>query len=278
MKVSAVNGPANAILPHHLTAAGMWGRGGAAYDNVSFAISDALAHAAQRLAALPGECVLDIATGTGWSARNVARTGAAVTAIDISGELLAAARELSAYIRPEIDFQLADAERLPFPDESFDRIISTFGVMFAANQRHAASEIARICKPGGRLVIAGWVPGGSVEEFFAVVNHFSDMPAPEVSPLAWGDPAEVRNLLDESFDLTFEHGLNNAYHDGLQQIWDWYSEGFGPVRAVAESLDSERLQEFRQVFDGYHSHYRTEAGTLHVKREYLLTIGHRRQT
>ena len=75
-------------------AAAMWGLGGSDYDDVSFAISDALAHAAQRLNAQPGQAVLDVATGTGWSARNAARRGARVTAVDISEELLAAARQL----------------------------------------------------------------------------------------------------------------------------------------------------------------------------------------
>ena len=78
------------VLAHHKPAATMWGRGGKAYDEVSFVISDALAHAAQRLNARAGEHVLDVATGTGWTARNVARAGATVTAVDISPELLAA--------------------------------------------------------------------------------------------------------------------------------------------------------------------------------------------
>ena len=86
------------VLPHHQRAAAMWGRGGKAYDEVSFAISDALAHAAQRLNACAGEHILDVATGTGWSARNVSRRGAMVTGVDISPELLAAAADLSGQV------------------------------------------------------------------------------------------------------------------------------------------------------------------------------------
>src|SRR5262249_12815141 len=117
------------IHDHHRSAAQMWSAGGKDYDNVSFAVSDALKHAAQRLNPQPAEAILEVATGTGWSARNVARRGARVTAIDIAPGLLAAAEELTAP-RP-IEFRLADAERLPFPDAHFDGIISTFGVMFA---------------------------------------------------------------------------------------------------------------------------------------------------
>jgi SAM-dependent methyltransferase len=134
------------ILAHHQMAAAMWGQGGKDYDEVSFAISDALAHAAQRLNARAGERILDIATGTGWSARNVARGGAVVTGADISPELLAAARDLSGHMRPPIEFHLADAEQLPFDDAAFDGVISTFGVIFAINQESSSSR-ARACVP-----------------------------------------------------------------------------------------------------------------------------------
>ena len=102
-----------AILAHHQPAATMWGRGGKDYDEVSFAISDALAHAAQRLNARAGERILDVATGTGWSARNVARRGAVVTGVDIAPELLAAAADLCGHLRPPIEFRLGDAEQPP---------------------------------------------------------------------------------------------------------------------------------------------------------------------
>ncbi len=136
------------VLAHHKPAATMWGRGGKAYDEVSFAISDALAHAAQRLNARAGERILDVATGTGWSARNVARAGAFVTAVDISPELLAAAADISAQIRPPIEFQLADVEQLQFEDGIFDGVISTFGVMF--HQSGSRRRGVGACMPLGR--------------------------------------------------------------------------------------------------------------------------------
>ena len=183
------------ILPHHEAAASMWGQGGRAYDDISFAVSDALAHAAQRLNAGAGQRILDVATGTGWSARNAARRGAQVTAVDIAPELLAAAAELSAYVRPTIAFRQADAERLPFDDASFDGVISTFGVMFAANQDRAAAELGRVCRRGGRLAVAAWAPGGAVAEFFGVIARHAGAPPPAASPLAWGDPAHAERLL-----------------------------------------------------------------------------------
>lgn len=263
------------ILPHHRAAAEMWGQGGRAYDDVSYAISDALAHAAQRLNAQAGERILDVATGTGWTARNAARGGASVTAVDIAPALLDAARELSAHVRPPIAFELAAAERLPFPDGRFDGVISTFGVMFAFDQRQAAAELARVCRPGGRLALATWAPGGAVEKFFAVIARHSDGPPPPASPMAWGDPGHVQELLGRDFELKFEPGVSDAYHDDVEHIWRWYAGGFGPVRRLAESLDARRLAAFKADVDAYHRHYLQEAG-LHVGREYLVTIGRRR--
>jgi ubiquinone/menaquinone biosynthesis C-methylase UbiE len=85
--------------------------------------------------------ILDVATGAGWCARNVARKGAMVTGVDISPELLAAATDIAAHIRPQIEFRLVDAKQLPLDDGVFDSVISTFGVMFAINQAAAAAEL-----------------------------------------------------------------------------------------------------------------------------------------
>jgi ubiquinone/menaquinone biosynthesis C-methylase UbiE len=263
------------VLAHHQPAASMWGRGGKDYNLVSFAISDALTHAAQRLNAREGECILDVATGTGWSARNAARGGAVVTGVDISPELLAAAADLSAHVRPKIEFRLGDAEKLPFDNAAFDGVISTFGVMFAINQAAAAAELGRVCRSGGRLVLATWAPEGAVADFFRVIAQHSDAPPPPSSPLAWGDPVHVEQLLGKTFELKFEKGISNSYHGSTDDIWDWYTRGFGPLRQLAESLPSDRVQRLKRDVDAYHQHYSVPAG-LHVKREYLLTIGQRR--
>ena len=264
----------SAILDHHHSVAAMWSEGGRGYDDVSYGISDALAHAAQRLAARPGESVLDLATGTGWTARNVARCGAQVTAVDFAPGLLDAAAELSAHLDPPIDFRLADAERLPFADGSFDRVISTFGVMFAADQIQAAAELARICRPGGRLVLAVWVPVGAVAEFFSLIGRHGG-PAPEpgqAAPLDWGDPDHVRSLLGGAFDLQFERGVNNAYYDGTEDAFAMFANGFGPVRRLLADLDAARRDALRADIDAYHAQYAAPAG-LHIRRDYLIIIG-----
>jgi SAM-dependent methyltransferase len=266
---------AQAVLAHNQPAAIMWGRGGRHYDHVSFAISDALAHTAQRLNARAGERVLDVATGTGWSARNVARTGAAVTGVDISDDLLAAAGERSAHLTPAIRFLRADAERLPFEKQAFDAVISTFGVMFAADHAAAASELGRVCRPGGRLALTTWAPDGAVAAFFGIIARYGDATPPSSSPLAWGDPRHVERLLGKDFELKFEHGISNAYHESAEDIWDWYTRGFGPLRQLTEILAPGDVERLKHEVDAYHLTYAVPAG-LHVKREYLVTLGRRR--
>lgn len=98
---------------------------------------------------------------------------------------------------------------------------------------------------------------------------------PPASPLAWGDPVQVENLLGKDFDLTFEKGVNNAYHGSEQDIWEWYMRGFGPLRQLTESLPAGRVDQLKRDIDVDHRHYAVPAG-LHVKREYLLTLGQRR--
>ncbi len=273
-----------AVRDHNRTAARMWGSGGRDYDQVSFAISDALAHAAQRLAPRPGERVLDCATGTGWTARNVARMGARVTGTDIAPELIAAARDLSQGFDPAIDYHVADAEALPFADAAFDGVISTFGVMFAADQARAAAELARVCKPGGRLVLANWVSGGAVAQFFGIIANHADNPPPpdppppdppQASPLAWGDPAHVGALLGDAFDLTLEDGENRARHESADAIWQWYLKGFGPMRVLHDTLDDAGRAALKRDVDAYHDRYQVPAG-LCVRRRYVLVIGRRR--
>lgn len=262
----------NPILEHNREAAALWGAGGRSYDHVSFAISDALAHAAQRLAPTTGETVLDCATGTGWTARNCARMGARVSAVDIAPELLSAAEELSTGYA--IQYRLADVENLPFAEAAFDGVISTFGAMFAADHARTAAELGRICKPGGRLVLANWVPDGAVAAFFGLIAEHSGMPEPQMSPLAWGDPVHVGALLGNAFDLVFERGTNHAYHQDEDAIWNWYVDGFGPLRSLCKSLNEDACAELKRAVDAYHHAYRREAG-LCVKRDYLVVIGKR---
>lgn len=124
------------ILAHNLKPAATWGSGGASYDTVSQSIADAIDHVVNRIWPQPGERILDVATGTGWTARRLSNRGAKVTGIDIGEGVIEAAK----LIAPEIDFKVGDAEALEFPDQSFDCVTSTFGVMFVSRPEAAAAR------------------------------------------------------------------------------------------------------------------------------------------
>src|SRR5262245_56829462 len=126
------------IETHNERAAAVWNAGGKDYDSISRGIADAIEHAVLRLNPQPGERILDLATGTGWTSRLIARRGAIVTGVDIADTLLEAARTKAQVEMLPIDYRRGDAESLPFEDEQFDAVISTFGIMFATRPEAAA--------------------------------------------------------------------------------------------------------------------------------------------
>ena len=152
------------IQPHNERAASVWSSGGRDYEEIIRGVYDGIDATVAGLAPQPGERILDVATGTGITARACARRGAEVTGIDIAAGLLDAARSLSGGLA--IDYRLGDAEALPFADASFDAVVSTFGVMFVGRPEAAARELARVCRPGGRLALATWTPDGAIAEMF----------------------------------------------------------------------------------------------------------------
>jgi len=261
------------VLAHNDSAARTWSSGGRHYDAISRQIADAIEHCVSRLDPQPGERILDVATGTGWTARRVAARGAQVTGVDFAEEAIAVARELG----PDgVDFQVGDAEALPFPDGHFDGVISTFGAMFAGDQRSTARELARVCVPGGRVAMANWTPDSSVVDMFRVIRSYMAGPAPATSPFAWGDTAHMTDLLGEWLDLGFERGTC-FYHDtDGAAAWRTFERGYGPVVTLLEQLDEASAGGLRRDFEALHDAYRTALG-IRVPRDYVIALG-RRQT
>jgi ubiquinone/menaquinone biosynthesis C-methylase UbiE len=167
------------IQPHNIKTAATWDAGGHHYDKISQTIFDSIEHCLTRLAPMPGERVLDVATGTGWTARRVAAFGAIVTGIDLGIGLIEAAKSVAAESQLSIDFQVGDAESLAFEDQSFDAVISTCGVMFVRNPQTAANELARVCRKGGRLGLTAWPTGGAIAGLFnAMKPYMPELPSP----------------------------------------------------------------------------------------------------
>jgi SAM-dependent methyltransferase len=260
------------IRPHNRKAAAIWGSGGRDYDAISATIADAIEHVVLRLAPRPGERFLDVATGTGLAARRVAERGASVVGIDIGARLIAAARALA----PEVQFEIGDAESLPFADRSFDAVVSTFGVMFTSRPQDAARELARVCRQGGRLGLATWLPGDTIEGVFTMTRPYVTRPVdPPPSPFAWGRRERVQELLGEAFDLKFETGVTTLRRPSGKAVWDIFVAGDGPTKSLAASLDAERRRQLQADFAAFHDAHRNEIGVA-MPREYLVAIGVRR--
>ena len=265
------------IQPHNERPATVWSTGGAAYDQISRGIADLIEHCVLRLDPKPGERILDLATGTGWTSRAVARRGAKVIGADIAADLIAAARERAKIEGLSIDYRTGDAEKLPFADGEFDAVVSTCGIMFASRPDAAAAEVARVVRKGGRVAITTWLPDSNLFKMFMVMKPY--MPAPPnpapPSPFEWGRAERVRELLGSAFDLRFERGTSFYREPSGEAAWNTFSTGYGPTKALAGSLDEARRAELRRDFIAFHDGFPTELGIC-VPREYLLSVGVRR--
>ena len=260
-----------APLAENQTAAATWGRGGRGYDAISRQIADAIEHSVDRLAPRSSECVLDVATGTGWTARRVAARGAAVHGVDFAEGVIEAAKQLAT---PRTRFSVADAEALPFADGDFDAVISTFGVMFCGQPERAASELARVCRKGGRLALATWPPHGGVFEMFSVIKPYVAK-APAASPFDWGRPEGLEKLLGQWFELGIEEGTTYYRETNAEAAWEVFVDGYGPTRTLAAQLGEDDRRRLREDWIEFHKRYETPLGVL-VPRPYVITVGRRR--
>jgi len=267
----------HAIQPHNIKAAATWNAGGEHYDRISHTIADSIEHCVVRLAPRPDERVLDVATGTGWTARRVAARGPAVTGIDLGADLIEAAKSAAAEARLIIDFRVGDAEKLAFEDQSFDALISTCGVMFVRDPQAAAAELARVCRKGGRVGLTTWPADGTIARLFKVMKPYMPeppSPAPS-SPFDWGNRERVRQLLSSAFDLRFETGTTVLREPSGLAVWELFVAGYGPTKSLAANLEPERRESLKRDFIAYHDGFKTELGVA-MPRDYLVTIGIRK--
>jgi len=267
----------NSVLDKNAKAASMWSSGGRAYDEVSRGISEGIQHCVMRLDPKEGERILDIATGTGLTARYISRSGAEVTGVDIADGLLEAARQLSEEEGLSIDWQLGDAEKLPFDEASFDSAASTFGIMFATNQEAAVSELARIVRPGGRIAVAAWLPDSTAVALRKVLAPFMPPPppSPPPSPFNWGETEWLKGALGAHFELGHERGELTHRLPDAAELWRVYEDGFGPIRTTSQGLDAEKRAELKAAFVDWVSQFCTDLG-IALTYQYLVTVGIRK--
>ena len=265
------------IQPHNERAASVWNSGGGRYDQISRGIADSIEHCVLRLDPKPGEKILDLATGTGWTSRLVARRGAEVIGADISADLIGFAAEQAKAAGLTIDYRVGDAENLPFADGAFDAVISTCGVMFASRPEAAAAELGRVCRKGGRIALTTWLSDSNLFKMFMVMRPF--MPPPPTpappSPFEWGRTERITALLGGDFELAFEKGVSYYREPSGEAAWETFSNGYGPTKALAAALDDARRAELRRDFIAFHDQFPTPLGIC-VPREYWVTLGIRR--
>jgi SAM-dependent methyltransferase len=265
------------VQPHNERPAKVWSAGGSNYNDISRGIADSIEHCVLRLNPRPGERILDLATGTGWTSRLVARRGAIVTGVDIATGLLEAAEQQAAAENLSIQYVHGDAEALPFDDGSFDAVVSTCGVMFASRPEAAAKELARVCRPGGRIALTTWTSDGNLFKMFQVMK--AHMPAPPVpvppSPFEWGGTDRIKQLLGQDFELRFERAVSYYREPSAEAAWETFSTSYGPTKMLADSLDASKREALRADFVAFHASFPTALGIC-VPREYWLTIGVRK--
>lgn len=221
----------------------------------------------------PGEAVLDVGTGTGVVALTAARQGARVTGLDLTPELLELARDNARIARHEdIVWTEGDAEQLPYPDASFDVVLSQFGHMFAPRAEAAMAEMRRVLRPGGRVALATWPPEHFVGRMFAFVGRHSPPPPPGASPPPqWGNPTIVAERLAPRFGAPFfERGVMHYPALSIDHFRLFMERSIGPLQKLVESLaaDPQKLAALRDEFDAMAEPYFHD-NVMH--QNYLLT-------
>jgi SAM-dependent methyltransferase len=218
-----------------------------------------------------GDLVLDVACGTGVVAVTAARIGARVRGLDLAPALLTDARKNAALAASDIDFVEGDVEALPYPDATFDVVLSQFGHLFAPRPEVAMSEMLRVLKSGGRIAFSTWPPELLVGRMFVLVARYQPPPAGVAPPGEWGDPTVVLQRLGASVrDVEFHRETMTAPALSPQHYRSGLEVTIGPIAKVVAALssDPERLVKFRAELDALIDKY---SSRNLVHQSYLMT-------
>ena len=224
------------------------------------------------------EDVLDVAAGNGNATLAAARRGARVTSTDYVSTLLdrGAARARAEGL--EVRFQTADAEALPFDDASFDAVLSTFGVMFAPDHAASASEMVRVCRPGGRIGLANWTPGGFVGQMFKTLGRHLPPPAGVQPPALWGVEAHLSTLFGtNASSIVATPKMFNFRYRSAEHFIDVFKTWYGPVLKAYAALPADKADALnRDLIDLLNGMNRGGPRSLVVPSEYLEVVITRR--
>jgi ubiquinone/menaquinone biosynthesis C-methylase UbiE len=219
------------------------------------------------------ERVLDVAAGNGNATLAAARRFARVTSTDYVPALLERGRRRADAEGLDIVFETADAEALPYPDASFDVVLSTFGVMFAPDHPRAAAEMLRVTLPGGRIGLASWTPSGFLGDLFRAVAKHVPPPAGVASPLLWGTAEHIRELFPNV--TTIQHAARSfAFrYQSPEHFLDVFRRFYGPVLKAFAALDASGQSALEtDLIALLHRADRGGATGLVVPADYLETV------
>lgn len=224
----------------------------------------------------PGMDLVDVGCGSGGTiAIPAALLGARVTGVDVTPELFGDALRRAAEAGVEVDWMEGDAADLPLEDESFDRVLSTFGHMFAADQAAAGRELVRVCRPGGLIVAAAWTPEGVNGLMFQVVGgHMPPPPEGFQPPILWGTEERWEQLVaGEGIELEFHREVLPTMEQSTAAFLDFFETNFGPLVVARQTLGDDYPALRADLEALYEQHNVATDGSMHVDAEYLVAVG-----
>lgn len=231
-----------------------------------------------RLHIQAGAQVLDVACGTGNLAIPAARRGAVVTGADIATNLLEQARHRAAAENLEVVFEEGDAEQLTYPDAHFDVVMTMFGAMFAPRPELVASELSRVCKPGGTIAMANWTPEGFIGHVFAVGAKYIPPPEGLPAPVQWGLERVVRDRL-APYASTIRTERRMAEFDfpfPPSQVVRFFREYFGPTKVAFSRLDVEGQNAYAADLEKlWREHNQADSERTRIHGEFLEVVATR---
>jgi SAM-dependent methyltransferase len=246
------------------------------YIDIATLLSPMSAHLVRAAGVSHGENVLDVACGTGITAITACRAEGKVIGLDITPELLERAKEEAAIagLTQGIEWKEGDAEDLPFPDNSFDIVLSSLGHMFTPRPTVAAEELVRVTKEGGRIAFTTWPPESTVGRFFAAIGrHIPPPPNSPPSPMQWGIPEIVRERLGSNVnDLHFQRGAVYFPLLSPNHFWLLFSTKYGPMMRAIQALGGQGTTKVKEL---EHDFVRSITPYVHenlIRLDYLLTL------
>ncbi len=230
-----------------------------------------------------GDRVLDVAAGSGNAAIPAAVLGATVTASDLTPELFDAGRAIAAQRGVELEWMTADAEALPYEDNSFDVVMSCVGAMFAPHHQITADELVRVCRPGGTIGMINWTPTGFIGQLFATMKPYAPSLPPGASPAPlWGDADHVRELFgDKVTELTVQRQtVTMARCPTPVEFREYWKANYGPTIAVYNfnADQPDRIAQLDSDFEQFltAANQSTASGHTLYQAEYLLVTAVKR--